>query len=104
MQSYRESTIEFANFTFERQKVVCYGLQNKAGGSTTILNFPTERLATAFREVFLEARKFQTFQNEAQLICMAEYDRVMRKSDDDARVHHLSYNRDFMMGTLSHLS
>ena len=45
MASFRESTVDYADFTFERQKVVCYGLQNNIGGTTTILNFPSLRLA-----------------------------------------------------------
>ena len=104
MQSYRESQVEFADFIFDRQKVVCYGLQNTAGGTATLLNFPTPRLAAAFRRAYLGARSFQIIENEAQLICLADYDTVMRKSDDDPRVRALRYNRDFMMGTLAHLS
>lgn len=104
MQSYRESTMLFADFNFERQKVVCYALQNNAGGTTTILNFPSERIADAFREAFLNKRNFQLVQNDAQLICLTDYDTVMRKSADDPRIRYLNYNRDFMMGTLAHVS
>ena len=104
MQSYLESIIEFADFTFERQKVVCYGLQNKAGGTTTILNFPSARLMQEFSQAFLSDRRFQIIQNGAQIICLAEYDRVMQKSDNDPRVHYLNYSRDFMMGTLAHIN
>ena len=104
MQCYRESQVEFADFIFDRQKVVCYGLQNTAGGTATILNFPTPRLAAAFRRAYLGARSFQIIENEAKLICLADYDTVMRKSDDDPRVRALRYSRDFMMGTLAHLS
>jgi hypothetical protein len=103
MQSYRESTMEFADFIFERQKVVCYGLHNNAGGTTTVLNFPSFRLASEFREAFLDKRNIQIIQNEAQIICLADYDRIMRNSDDDPRVRYLNYNRDFMMGTLPHI-
>lgn len=103
MQSYRESTMEFAAFTFERQKVVCYGLQNNAGGTTTVLNFPSLRLASDFHKAFLNRRDFQIIQNDAQLVCLADYDRVMRNSDHDPRVHYLNYSRDFMMGTLAHI-
>lgn len=103
MQDFQESTMEFADFTFERQKVVCYGLCNAAGGITTVLNFPTAALAGEFCAAFLEERNFQTIRNDAQLICLAEYDRVMNRSDDDPRVQPLKYCRDFMMGTLAHV-
>lgn len=103
MPSYRESTMEFADFTFERQKVVCYGLQNNAGGTTTILNFPSVDLANEFCEEFLDKRELRIIQNDAQLICLAEYDEVMRKADGDPRVRYLNYNRDFLMGTLAHV-
>jgi hypothetical protein len=96
--------MEFADFTFERKKVACYGLQNNAGGTTTILNFPSVRLASDFRKAFLEGRKFRIIQNDAQLICFADYDTVVKNSDDDPRVCHLSYSRDFMMGTLAHVT
>ena len=42
--------------------------------------------------------------NQAQLLCMADYDTVMRRSDRDPRVKYLTYNREFMMGTLSHVA
>jgi hypothetical protein len=42
--------------------------------------------------------------NQAQLLCMADYDTVVRKSDHDPRVKYLTYNREFMMGTLSHVA
>ena len=103
MPNFDESKIEYADFTFERMKVICYGLLNTAGGTTTILNFPTSKLAEKFREAFLRDRKFQIVQNNAQLICLADYDTVMRRSDHDPRVQQLKYNRDFMMGTLSHV-
>lgn len=104
MQSFDESKVEYADFAFERSKVVCYGLVNNAGGSTTVLNFPSVKLADTFQETFLRDRSFQTLQNDAQVICLADYDTVMRKSDEDPRVRHLNYNRDFMMGTLKHVT
>lgn len=104
MKHFDESEIEYASMVFDRQKVVCYGMNNFAGGMTTVLNFPTVELAGAFREVFLSDRNFQTVQNEAQLICFADYDSVMRTAEDDPRVRPLCYNRDFLMGTLAHLA
>ena len=104
MKSYQESTIEFASFIFERQKVACYGLLNNAGGNTTVLNFPNESAAVSFQMTFLTNRNFQLIQNDAQLICFADYETVMHRADDDARVRHLNYSRDFMMGTLAHIS
>lgn len=104
MQSFDESTIEYADFAFERRKVVCYGLLNNAGGTTTVLNFPSVILADKFRDAFLRDRNFHIVQNDAQVICLADYDKVMRKSDADPRVRHLNYNRDFMMGTLAHVT
>jgi hypothetical protein len=104
VQGYRESIVEFADFAFEREKVVCYGLQNNGGGTTTVFNFPSQQLAQSFREAFLCERNFKIVQNDAQLICFADYDRVMRKLDDDPRVRYLNYNRDFMMGTLAHIA
>lgn len=103
MQDFDESRIEFADFFFERRKVVCYGLHNTAGGATTILNFPTCQLADQFSAAFLQERNFQIVQNDAQLICLADYETVMRRSDEDPRVRYLTCNRDFMMGTLAHL-
>ena len=102
MPNFSDSKIEYADFAFERKKVVCYGLLNNAGGATTVLNFPNSKLANCFCDAFLRDRNFQTLQNDAQLICLANYDTVMRKSEDDPRVCFLKYNRDFMMGTLSH--
>ena len=104
MQDFEESAMEFADFTFERQKVVCYGLQNNAGGTTTIFNFPTARLADEFRGAFLRKRTFPIIQNDAQLVCLADYDRIMRPCEDDLRVRTLNYSRDYMMGTLAHVS
>lgn len=104
MTSYSENTMEFADFMFERQKVVCYGLKNNIGGTTTILNFPSRELAEEFTAAFLLDRAFEIVQNDAQIICLADYDRVMRLSGDDPRVRFLNYNRDFMMGTLAHVS
>ncbi|MFC6636671.1 hypothetical protein GV827_20575 [Sulfitobacter sp. JBTF-M27] len=104
MKSFQESTVEFASFIFERQKVVCYGLLNNAGGTTTVFNFPDETTAVSFQQSFLDKRNFQLIQNDAQLICFADYETVMRKSEDDARIRHLNYSRDFMMGTLAHVS
>jgi hypothetical protein len=104
VKSYEESTVEFASFIFERQKVVCYGLLNNAGGNTTVLNFPSESAAVSFQLAFIDKQNFQLVQNDAQLICFADYETVMRKSEDDARVRHLNYSRDFMMGTLAHVS
>ena len=83
--------------------MVCYGLQNNAGGATTILNFTSSSMADAFRNAFLHKRSFEVLQNGAQLVCLTDYDTVMRKSDDDPRIRFLNYNRDFMMGTLAHL-
>jgi hypothetical protein len=104
MQSFDESKIEYADFAFERSKVVCYGLLNNAGGKTTILNFPSVKLADMFQEAFLLDRGFHTLQNDAQIICLADYDTVMRKADEDPSVTYLNYNRDFMMGTLRHVT
>ncbi len=104
VKSFQESTVEFASFIFERQKVVCYGLLNNAGGTTTILNFPDDNLALSFQLSCLDKRNFQLMQNGAQLICFADYETVMRNSEDDARIRHLNYTRDFMMGTLAHVS
>lgn len=104
MPNYTESKMEFADFLFERQKVVCYGMRNKAGGDTTVLNFPSEQLACDFRETFLHDRSFGVLQNEAQLICLTDYDTLMRWPGDDPRVHFLTYSRDFMMGTLAHIA
>ena len=103
MTDFDESALEFANFIFDRKKVVCYGLQNAAGGTTTILNFPAEALADAFRGAFLQGRNFRIIQNGAQIICLADYDTVMRRSTADPRVQPLRYSRDYMMGTLSHM-
>ena len=103
MPSYRESTMEFADFRFERQKVVCYGLNNNSGGATTVLNFPSARLANQFRESYLNDGGFETIQNAAQIICLADYDTVMQSSEDDPKVRCLNYNRDFLMGTLAHV-
>jgi hypothetical protein len=104
MTKFVESALEFANFTFERKKVVCYGLQNTAGGTTTILNFPSEHLADAFHEAFLLGRNFDIVHNGAQIICLTDYDTVMRRSDDDPRVRTLRYSRDYMMGTIAHMT
>lgn len=104
VKSFQESTIEFASFIFEQQKVICYGLLNNAGGTTTVLNFADDKSALLFQLSFLDKRNFQLIQNEAQLICFADYETVMRKSEDDARIRHLNYTRDFMMGTLAHVS
>ncbi|NNE51721.1 MAG: hypothetical protein HKN30_04885 [Sulfitobacter sp.] len=103
MQDFQESRIEFADFSFERQKVACYGLQNNAGGTTTVLNFPSVGLADEFKHAFLEERNFGVVQNDAQVICFADYETVMRRPDKDARIRQLKYNREFMMGTLAHL-
>ena len=102
MNGFDESLMEYASFLFERQKVVCYCLQNTAGGTTTILNFPSSKLAAQFYAHFLADRNFEVVHNQAQLLCMADYDTVMRRSDRDPRVKYLSYNREFMMDTLSH--
>jgi len=103
MDGYSESKIEFADFFFERRKVVCYGLLNNAGGKTTVLNFNSTQLANEFRDAYLRERTFQIVQNDAQLICLTDYDTVMRRSEDDPRVRFLNYSRDFMKGTLAHL-
>lgn len=103
MLNFDESKVEYADFAFERRKVVCYGLLNTAGGATTVLNFPTTTLARQFRDAFLRDRSFKTVENDAQLICFADYDTVMRRSEQDPRIRHLRYNREFMMGTLSHV-
>lgn len=102
-EDYGESTVEFADFTFDNQKAVCYVLQNNAGGTTTIINFASERLADRFRAAYLRDLNIRIIQNEAQLICFADYDTVMRGSQDDPRVQALHYNRDYMMGTLGHM-
>ncbi len=102
MHTFEESRVEYADFTFDRVKVVCYGMMNTAGGNTTILNFPSTALADEFRWAFLEDRNFHILQNDAQLICLADYDTVMRKPDQDPRVRPLKYSREFMMGTLDH--
>jgi len=104
MTRFNESLMEYASFLFERQKVVCYCLQNSAGGTTTVLNFSGSELARQFQANFLADRNFEVLHNHAQLLCMADYDTVMRKSDHDPRVKHLTYNRDFMMGTLAHVA
>lgn len=104
MQNFDESRIEYADFAFEREKVVCYGLLNNAGGQTTVLNFPSVSLADAFHDAFLRDRNFQSVKNDAQVICFADYDRVMQRSEEDPRVRCLKYSRDFMMGTLEHVS
>lgn len=104
MQDYFESKLEFADFTFERQKVVCYGFRNEAGGDTTVLNFPSKRAASDFRATFLGQRSFAILQNEAQIICLTDYETLMRISDDDPRVRCLNYSRDFLMGTLAHVT
>ena len=100
--TFEESRIEYADFSFQRRKVICYGLLNTAGGATTILNFPTSGLAEEFSDAFMSDRSFQIVQNGAQLVCLADYDTVMRRSDDDPRVKPHCYSRDFMMGTLAH--
>lgn len=104
MQYFDESRIEFADFAFERQKVACYGLRNNGGGATTVLNFPSKTLADAFYDSFLRDRRFEIFHNHAQVICLTDYEHVMRRTYDDPRIRHMNYNRDFMMGTLEHLS
>lgn len=103
VQDFEESKIEFADFSFDRQKVACYGLNNNAGGATTVLNFPSVLLADEFKEAYLEDRSFMVAQNKAQIVCFADYETVMRRSDEDARVRLLQYNRDFMMGSLAQL-
>lgn len=103
MENFSESKVEYADFAFERRKVACYGMINTAGGATTVLNFPSALLADEFSGAFLKDRNFQFFQNDAQLICLADYDTVMRKSHDDPRIRYLNYNRDFMTGTLAHV-
>ena len=104
MDTFGDSRIEYADFTFECSKVVCYGLLNRAGGTTTILNFQSVRLADLFEETFLTDRNFQVVRNEAQVICLTDYDTVMRKSGDDPRIRFMTHNRDFMTGTLAHLA
>lgn len=104
MTEFVESALEFANFTFESNKVICYGLKNKAGGTTTILNFPSDGVADAFDRAFLRGRNFDIIHNGAQIICLTDYDTVMRKSDHDPRVRTLHYSRDYMMGTIAHMT
>lgn len=103
MRDFQESTMEFATLIFERQKVVCYSLHNNAGGTMTVMNFPSQRLADDFRAAVLSDRNFLIVQNEAQIACMTDYDTVMRMSVDDPRIKPLTYSRDFMMGTLTHV-
>lgn len=103
MQGFQESTMEFATLVFETQKVVCYSLHNNAGGTMTVMNFPSRELADLFRATCLSDRNFQIIQNDAQIACMTDYDTVMRRSQDDPRIKSLTYSRDFMMGTLSHI-
>ena len=104
MAEFVESALEFANFTFEREKVVCYGLQNAGGRTTTILNFPSEHLADVFHEAFLLGRNFDIVHNGAQIICLTDYDTVMRRSDDDPRVRTLRYSRDYLMDTVAQMT
>ena len=104
MHIFDESKIEYVNFAWERSKGVCYGLLKNAGGTTTVLNFQSVEIADKFQETFLQDRSFNTLQNFAQVICLADYDTVMRRSDTDPRVRYLNYNRDFMMGTLKHVN
>lgn len=103
MRSFDESTMEFATMIFETQKVVCYGLHNSAGGTITVMNFPSLRLANKFRDTVLTQQNFRIVQNDAQLVCMADYDTVMCNSDQDPRIKPLTYSRDFMMGTPAHV-
>ncbi|MDJ0822814.1 MAG: hypothetical protein QNJ09_13515 [Paracoccaceae bacterium] len=103
MQDFDQSKIEYAGFIFDRRKVACYGMINNAGGTTTVLNFASSDLASSFCCAFLEDRNFGIVKNDAQVICLADYDTVMRKSNDDPRVKSLNYSRDFMMGTLAHV-
>ena len=104
MKDFDESRVEYADFVFDCEKVVCYGLQNAAGGATTVLNFPTVFLAQEFRGAFLQERSFDIIENDAQLICLADYNSVVGPSCSDPRVRALTYDRDFMMGTLAHLA
>ena len=104
MQNLCESTIEYAGFIFDRRKVACYGMINKAGGITTVLNFDSTEVAASFCGAFLEDRNFRIVTNDAQVICLADFDTVMRRSNDDPRVQQLNYCRDFMMGTLAHVT
>ena len=69
-----------------------------------IFNFPCSKLAAQFHEQFLADRNFEVVHNQAQLLCMADYYTVMHRSDRDPRVKYLSDNREFMMGTLSHVA
>ena len=103
MKDFDESALEFANFIFDRKKVVCYGLQNAASARQTIINFPVETRSDAFRAPVLLGRNFRIIQNGAQIICLADYDTVMRRSAEDPRIQPLRYSRDYMMGTLSHM-
>jgi hypothetical protein len=104
MNSFDESSMEYASFLFEGQKVVAYCLQNSAGGTATILNFPASELARQFQMTFLADRNFEVLHNQAQLLCITEYATVMRTSDHDPRVKYLTFSRDYLTGTLSHIA
>ena len=103
MTEFYESPMEYASFIYERSKVICYGLKNNAGGTVTVLNFVDRILAEQFKVEFLTDRGFEVFHNQAQLVCLSDYDTVMRRSNNDPRVKYLHYNREFMMGTLAHV-
>ena len=95
--------MEYASFIYERSKVNCYGLNNNADGTVTVLNFVDRTLAKQFKAEFLTDRGFEVFHNQAQLVCLSDYDTVMRRSDNDPRVKYPHYKREFMMGTLAHV-
>lgn len=103
MTEFYESPMEYASFIYERSKVICYGLKNNAGGTVTVLNFVNNLLADQFKSDFLTDISFEVVHNQAQLLCLSDYDTVMRRSNSDPRVKYLHYNRDFMMGTLAHV-
>ena len=104
MPNFSESKIEYADFTFDRQKVVCYGLINTAGGKTTVLNFNSPDLAEEFQARYLTGDDIAAIRNGAQLICLVDYDNVMCSCENDPRVRCLTYSRDYMMGTLAYAS
>ncbi len=93
MPRMQQHAPEFADFVFGRRKVVVYGLRNGAGDTTTVLTFPTGRLADAFRAAFLRERNFRIIQQGPQISCLADYTTVMRPTAHDPRVQPLGHGR-----------